>query len=173
MFWRVVTFTERGKSDRIEVITNLRPPLRLERGFVFMEKIIKGAVALGTVALLAIPAGAPIVSPNAFSLPPLPPAAHPFEKGSATWYGETFHGNLTASGEPFDMHSLTAAHPKLKFGTLVRVTNLQNHLSVLVRINDRGPVHPNSIIDLSYAAAERLGMTQRGRVHVALHRVSE
>src|SRR5437763_4346688 len=74
----------------------------------------------------------------------------PFEVGTASWYGEYFQGRETASGEPFDMQALTAAHPSLPLGSFVRVTNLRNGRSVVVRINDRGPVVEGRIIDVSY-----------------------
>ena len=75
---------------------------------------------------------------------------------------------LTASGEIFDMHALTAAHPTCKFGTRVKVTHLENHRSVIVRINDRGPFVKGRVIDLSLAAAEHLGMLRSGLAHVTL-----
>ncbi len=80
-----------------------------------------------------------------------------FQEGLAVWYGPGFHGRRTASGEVYDMHALTAAHPSLPFGTRVRVTNLRNGKSVVVRINDRGPFGGRFIIDLSYAAAKAIG----------------
>jgi rare lipoprotein A len=79
------------------------------------------------------------------------------EEGLAVWYGPGFHGKKTASGEVYDMHALTAAHPRLPFGTRVRVTNLKNGKSVVVRINDRGPFGGRYVIDLSYAAARAIG----------------
>jgi rare lipoprotein A len=82
--------------------------------------------------------------------------------GIASWYGRYFHGRLTASGEPYDMFRLTAAHRTLKFGTWVRVTNLRNGKSVIVRINDRGPVPTSRIIDLSFEAATVLDFRARG-----------
>jgi rare lipoprotein A len=93
------------------------------------------------------------------------------ETGEATYYGGRFHGRLTASGEVFDQTALTAAHPTLPFGTRVRVTNLRNGRSVVVRINDRGPfgparVAPRKVIDVSYAAARDLGFLRDGRVPV-------
>lgn len=78
-------------------------------------------------------------------------------EGLAVWYGPGLHGRRTASGEVYDMHALTAAHPSLPFGTRVRVTNLKNGKSVVVRINDRGPFGGRYIIDLSYAAAKAIG----------------
>jgi rare lipoprotein A len=88
--------------------------------------------------------------------------------GQASWYGEAFQGRPTASGEPFDMYVHTAAHRNLPFGTRVRVTNLENGRSVVVRINDRGPWVEGRIIDLSYAAARELGMLEAGVVRVEL-----
>lgn len=86
--------------------------------------------------------------------------------GVASWYGETFHGRTTASGEPYDMNALTAAHPSLPFGTMVRVTNLANGRSVVVRINDRGPYKKRRIIDVSRHAAEHLGFRRTGLAKV-------
>ncbi|MGK7921455.1 MAG: septal ring lytic transglycosylase RlpA family protein [Trichodesmium sp.] len=83
-------------------------------------------------------------------------------QGWASWYGPGFHGRLTASGERFNQYVMTAAHKTLPFGTKVRVTNLNNGTSVIVRINDRGPFTPGRVIDLSSAAARVLGMVQSG-----------
>jgi len=92
------------------------------------------------------------------------------EKGVASWYGKMFHGRKTSSGDPYDMYAMTAAHPTLPIPSYVRVTNLANGRSAVVRVNDRGPFHPGRIIDLSYAAAYKLGYTDQGhaRVEVAL-----
>ncbi|UZX15150.1 septal ring lytic transglycosylase RlpA family protein [Thermus sp. PS18] len=96
-----------------------------------------------------------------------PPAKTRFlQEGLAVWYGPGFHGRRTASGERYDMHALTAAHPSLPFGTRVRVTNLKNGKSVVVRINDRGPFGGRYIIDLSYAAAKTIGALSATRVRV-------
>ena len=86
----------------------------------------------------------------------------PYQVGQASWYGELFQGKATASGEDFDMYQFTAAHRELPLGTFVRVTNLSNHKSVVVRVNDRGPVTPGRIIDLSYSAARSLNMHNHG-----------
>lgn len=83
-------------------------------------------------------------------------------RGIASWYGGHFHGRRTASGERFDMHALTAAHPTLPFGTVVRVQSLVNGQEVEVRINDRGPHVKQRVIDLSRAAAQALGLLQSG-----------
>lgn len=84
--------------------------------------------------------------------------------GEASWYGPGFHGRLTASGERFNMHALTAAHRTLPLPSYVRVTHVGNGRSVVVKVNDRGPYHGNRIIDLSYAAAQVLGIAGVGRV---------
>jgi len=80
----------------------------------------------------------------------------PYQVGKASWYGKRFHGRTTASGEDFDMFELTAAHRQLPLGTYVRVTDLRNGKSVIVRINDRGPYIKGRIMDLSYSAARML-----------------
>jgi rare lipoprotein A len=84
------------------------------------------------------------------------------DRGIASWYGEQFHGKLAANGELFDMSALTAAHRTLPLGSIVRVVNLQNGKHVRVRINDRGPYVGGRILDLSYAAADQLGMVDGG-----------
>ena len=80
------------------------------------------------------------------------------ERGQASWYGRRYNGKPTASGEPYDMYAMTAAHPLLPIPCYVRVTNLENGKSVVVRVNDRGPFHEGRIIDLSYTAAWKLGI---------------
>jgi rare lipoprotein A len=94
--------------------------------------------------------------------------ARPYQVGTASWYGEYFEGRPTASGEPYNMYDLTAAHPTLPLGTLVRVTNLRNRRAVIVRINDRGPVVEGRIIDLSYSAAKVLRFEDKGLQRVRL-----
>jgi rare lipoprotein A len=84
------------------------------------------------------------------------------EEGIASWYGTKFHGRRTSSGEPFDMFALTAAHRSLPIPAFARITNLDNGLTTVVRINDRGPFHADRIIDLSYAAAVKLGFASSG-----------
>ena len=93
------------------------------------------------------------------------------QQGAASWYGRRFHGNPTASGEPYDMYAMTAAHPTLPIPSYVRVTNPANGRSVVVRVNDRGPFHAGRIIDLSYAAAHRLGFVQAGSTRVELEAI--
>lgn len=94
-------------------------------------------------------------------------ATHPMLfYGEASWYGRRFHGRRTANGEKFDMNKLTAAHRTLPFGSLVRVTNLENDRSVTVRINDRGPFAKGRVLDLSRSAAQKLGFLGSGRAKV-------
>jgi len=86
--------------------------------------------------------------------------------GIASWYGSKFHGRKTSSGEPYNMYRMTAAHRTLPLPTYVRVTNLDNGRSAVVKVNDRGPFRDNRLIDLSYAAAVRLGVVKTGTAHV-------
>ena len=104
----------------------------------------------------------------AVAYPATRPHAHPYQVGTASWYGEYFEGKPTASGEPFNMYDLTAAHPTLPLGTLVKVTNLRNRRTVVVRINDRGPIVPGRIIDVSYSAAKVLKFQGQGIQRVRL-----
>jgi rare lipoprotein A len=97
-----------------------------------------------------------------FRKEPVPLRIKGVEVGLASWYGEKFHGRRTASGEVYDMYQLTAAHKSLPLGTTVMVTHLRNGRSVMVTINDRGPFVRGRIIDLSYAAAQALGMVTEG-----------
>jgi rare lipoprotein A len=90
----------------------------------------------------------------------------PQDIGKASYYGIQYHGRPTASGETYDMYAMTAAHPNLPFGTAIRVTNLENGQSVIVRVNDRGPLKPGRIVDVSQAAAERLGLILNGTADV-------
>ena len=125
---------------------------------------------VGAIAILAVEGCA--TTPRATqALPSQPrPAA---QTGRASWYGESHHGRLTASGERFDMHALTAAHPSLPFGTRLRVVNLDNDREVEVRVNDRGPSIPGRILDLSYAAARALNAVEAGIISVRLTVLSD
>jgi rare lipoprotein A len=84
------------------------------------------------------------------------------ELGTASWYGRKFHGQLTSSGEPFDMFQFTAAHKTMPIPAWIRVTNVENDQSLIVRVNDRGPFKEDRVLDLSWAAAERLGFADQG-----------
>jgi rare lipoprotein A len=97
---------------------------------------------------------------------PPPPHVYPHFEGKASWYGREQHGGPTASGERFNMFALTAAHRSLPMNTRVRVTNLRNGHSVVVRINDRGPYGRGRVLDVSYAAARELDMLHAGVVPV-------
>ena len=125
-------------------------------------------------ALLSRPAAAP----SAVATSPTPAmeeagqakkiALDPMLKGIASWYGPRFNGRLTASGERFDMYAMTACHPTLPFGTVVRVKDMENLRTVVVRITDRGDLMPGRVIDLSYEAATRLHMVQNGLAPVTI-----
>lgn len=93
------------------------------------------------------------------------------ERGGASWYGKKFHGHTTSNGEVYNMYAMTAAHKSLPLPTYVRVTNLSNGKQVIVRVNDRGPFHPGRIIDLSYAAASKLGMLRNGTAKVEVEAI--
>lgn len=141
------------------------------------------------VALLAAGCAQPPVAPAVSApapeapTPPSPPARTPapaqhrpqresaivpVQRGRVSLYGVDFAGQKTASGERFDPGALTMAHRTLPFGTRVRVTNLENHRSVEVRVNDRGPAVPGRIADVSLAAARKLGMTEDGVIDATL-----
>ena len=128
-----------------------------------MRKLVMGCAVAGLIAL----------SPATEARPPVLSGALPMlghvpmgEVGMASWYGIERQGKPTASGELFDKNRLTAAHRKLPLGTTVRVTNLKNLESTLVRINDRGPGIPGRIIDVSWAAASKLGFLEAGLARV-------
>jgi rare lipoprotein A len=94
------------------------------------------------------------------------------QRGLASWYGRQFHGNRTANGELYDMLGMTAAHPILPLPSYVRVTNVRNGRSVIVRVNDRGPFKHDRVIDLSYAAAAKLGIAAAGTGEVEIERIT-
>ena len=94
------------------------------------------------------------------------------EEGVASWYGLKFHGELTSNGEVYNIYEMSAAHKSLPLPSFVRVTNLDNNLSVVVRVNDRGPFYSDRIIDLSYAAAKKLGYDKKGTAKVKLDVIS-
>ncbi len=100
------------------------------------------------------------------------PHTHWYQFGRASWYGHALQGMQTASGEAYDMNGMTCAHRSLPMGALVRVTNMRNHKSIVVRVNDRGPVPESRVVDLSYAAAHLLGFSQRGTAPVRIDVVS-
>ena len=119
------------------------------------------AVAFAAV-LLAVPATQTHVPPQADAAPAWA------QNGKVSWYGPGFHGRRTANGEIFDTNEMTMAHRSLAFGSKVRVTNLDNGRSIVVRVNDRGPYVGGRIADLSHAAASRLGFVEDGVVHARI-----
>ncbi|MBU2892683.1 septal ring lytic transglycosylase RlpA family protein [Colwellia sp. D2M02] len=101
-------------------------------------------------------------------------SAHGFsETGIASWYGNKFHGHLTSNGEIYDMYAMTAAHKNLPLPSYVKVTNVANNKSVIVRVNDRGPFHQSRIIDLSYSAAYKLDMLKTGTAQVTVTAITD
>ena len=102
------------------------------------------------------------------------PSAQGFEQtGTASWYGNKFHGHLTSNGEIYDMYAMSAAHKNLPLPTYLKVTNTANNKSVIVRVNDRGPFHQSRIIDLSYSAAYKLDMLKTGTAHVKITAITD
>ncbi len=156
---------------------------------LFAARTVQADAALPRIAIAA-PASPPATSATSASLArqdsapaePSIPQASPSGAASqwtdrihgvASWYGSAFNGRRTASGEIYDMNDLTACHPSLPFGSVVRVVNRRNHRSVVVRITDRGDlVHEGRVIDLSYAAAEKLGIIWSGLARVDLEVLS-
>lgn len=102
----------------------------------------------------------------------LPSAEGFVERGMASWYGSKFHGRRTSSGEPYDMYRVSAAHRTLPLPTWVEVTNLENGRSLVVRVNDRGPFRRDRVIDLSYAAALKLGIVEAGTAEVEVRAIT-
>jgi rare lipoprotein A len=120
------------------------------------------------LACLALAATA-AASPSALHASLASRAATPVAlRGEASWYGKAFHGQRTASGEVYDMHALTAAHPELPLGSRLLVRNLNNGRSVQVRVNDRGPAVADRVLDLSYEAARKLGAIADGIIPVEM-----
>jgi len=165
--------------------------LRASLGLYSLAGLATIAMVGGAVAVFftgTVQADVQLTRPSA-TLAPRPPAdniapsmlapAKPLKsfeaamlRGLASWYGAEFHGHRTASGEIFNMYAMTACHPTLPFGTMVRVQNLRNKRSVDVRITDRGYLFDGRIIDLSYAAAEQLHMIDSGVAPVKIDVIS-
>ncbi len=95
------------------------------------------------------------------------------EQGIASWYGNKFHGHLTSNGEIYNMYAMSAAHKNLPLPSYVKVTNLANDKTVIVRVNDRGPFHPSRVIDLSYSAAYKLDMLKSGTANVEIEAITD
>jgi rare lipoprotein A (peptidoglycan hydrolase) len=152
----------RQRRTRTRIITSVESTSRKDGRFLWIP-----CLALAAYLGMGVAAGQRDFSlgSRAAALPE-DQVAEDASLGEASWYGPGFHGNPTASGETYDMHELTAAHRTLPLGTRVRVRNLKNDRSVVVRINDRGPFVDGREIDLSYAAAQQIGMLQPGLASV-------
>lgn len=162
-----------------------RPAVRLEtargRGTAF---VWVSSLAFMTYLGVAVAAGRQDFEPTAVALPEdsatitsgaKPSKTHWIEtrwgsplRGRASWYGTDFHGSPTASGEPYDMNDLTAAHRTLPLGSRALVRNLENDRTVVVKINDRGPYHGDRVLDLSYGAAHELDIVRPGSARVEI-----
>ena len=140
-------------------------PLRLLRWLLPATSILLAASCAPSPRWAHLHGGGVSARPSQVAQPPAFDSRTSWT-GEASYYGRKFHGRSTASGERFNMRDMTAAHRTLPFGTKVRVTNLSNSKSVVVRINDRGPWDGHRIIDVSQAAAEKLGMIQAGTARV-------
>jgi rare lipoprotein A len=168
--------------------TNTNPEKPLPFWLLVGISCLAVAGLLGTISTRTVQADARLQGPIAASptvvasaTPSMSVASQPARKthgkmfrGIASWYGSVFNGRKTASGETYDMYDMTACHPTLPFGSVVRVVNLRNRKSVVVRITDRGDLGSNNgrIIDLSFAAAEKLNMTQAGLARVSVEVLS-
>lgn len=127
-------------------------------------KLKSGVMAATLLLSLGIAASERHLAPGANIPQQHAKTHHWYEVGKASWYGKAFQGHKTAAGESFDMNALTCAHKSLPLGSWIRVTNLKNRRSVFVRVNDRGPVPDDRIVDLSYAAARAVGLGGIGKV---------
>jgi len=138
----------------------------------FRSSLSTGRLYAGTlfgalVLSLSANGGGPKTTPNSPSQPAAKKAhraQHWYQIGLASWYGGHFQGRITAAGETYDMNDLTCAHPTLPMGTWLRVTNMHNRKTTYVRVNDRGPIVDGRIVDLSYAAANVIGLSGIGKV---------
>lgn len=149
-----------------------------QKSSIFRASTWAGIAVVLTVGITTTsstqPEATPIapVSKPAANVPAKPTPAkrihHWYQFGKASWYGQDFQGRTTASGESFNMFDMTCAHRSLPLGSLVRVTNLRNRKSVVLRVNDRGPVAEDRIVDLSYAAANLLGVHGIAKVSIEL-----
>jgi rare lipoprotein A len=141
-------------------------PIPLSQGAPHRDPSLLGAIAL--LAFFVFSSGAcSLVGPSGPAL-----GVGRAEVGDASWYGKHHQGKTTASGERYDRFAMTAAHPTLPFGTRLRVTNLENRRSVIVRVNDRGPFADGRVVDLSLAAARVLGIAEEGVARVRLQRLN-
>lgn len=161
-------------SLRIWLAAGVSAVLLVAGVLVVYPRTVEADVRLSRPAVTAPPV-APIASTTPVMLAPEKPAEpttnHALH-GVASWYGGVFNGRKTASGERYDMYAMTACHPTLPFGTVVRVVNRKNKHSVVVRITDRGYLYSGRILDLSYGAAQKLEMIKPGLAEVDLEVLS-
>ena len=138
--------------------------------FILLAVFTLGLKCDSTHSFLPTVPTPPVAAPGPTNVAriPVPKKRRSYLQGMASWYGEVLEGHTTASGEIFEKDAFTACHPTLPFGTMVRVTNLHNRKTVIVRINDRGILFPDRVIDLSSAAADALGMLRAGVAPVRL-----
>lgn len=149
-------------------LTENSKPMRQDK--LFCARNLTPAALASLVVLQLLAAGC---SNNRKVATPTPPSrGNLVQAGMASWYGPKFHGRRTANGERYDMHALTAAHPTLPFGTRLAVRNPRTGQEVVVRINDRGPFKGNRILDLSFAAANAVGVVRPGTAFVELYLAS-
>jgi rare lipoprotein A len=135
-----------------------------------MKKLVMGCAVVGFIALSP---KSEARLPASCAVPRLcVTSKEKGETGVASWYGQEFQGNTTASGEVYDLNGLTAAHLTLPLGTTIRVTNLKNSKKILLRVNDRGPHIGQRLLDVSWAAAKRLGFVRSGITRVRVEVVS-
>jgi rare lipoprotein A len=161
-------------SERADNIRMSDPTMKVEGAL--QGKTSRGRTRAGvlvvTLGLTASLVASPTVKREIAVAPDKIPSAntiakrHWFQIGKASWYGGKFNGRPTANGETYDMYGLTCAHRTLPLGSWVRVTNLHNKMAVLLRVNDRGPMATNLIVDLSYAAAQKLGVAGLEKVRI-------
>jgi rare lipoprotein A len=134
--------------------------------------IVAGAILATTLFATSAHTGRAVQAEKIASAPPVTSVQHHqqrwYQFGRASWYGHALQGLPTASGEAYDMNAMTCAHRSLPLGSLVRVTNLRNHHSLVLRVNDRGPFVESRVVDLSYAAAQRLGISKVGTAKVRI-----
>lgn len=149
-------------------LTENSKPMRQDK--LFCARTISPAALVSLVVIQLLATGC---SNNRKPASPMPPSGGKLiQTGMASWYGPKFHGRRTANGERYDMHALTAAHPTLPFGTRLAVRNPRTGQEVLVRVNDRGPYKGHRILDLSFAAANAIGMVRAGTAVVELYLAS-
>ncbi|HEY5211655.1 MAG TPA: septal ring lytic transglycosylase RlpA family protein [Acidobacteriaceae bacterium] len=135
------------------------------------RKRTRAGVLIVTLGITASLVASPTVKRESAVVPGKSPGKttakrHWFQIGKASWYGGTFNGRLTANGEAYDMYAMTCAHRTLPLGSWIRVTNLRNKRSTFLRVNDRGPMSPSLIVDLSYGAAQKLGVEGLAKVRI-------